>query len=94
MARPQLPALLDNEIKPQYALERLDHQIKDEIHTITSEVGQHQTWAAVLKLDEPSLRITFGGLGTDGLWFSFRYWRAEGASDALVIAVAARPRPG
>jgi acetolactate synthase I/II/III large subunit len=54
-------------IKPQYALERLYHHIKDRDHYITTEVGQHQMWAAqFLKFEEPNRWMTSGGLGTMG----------------------------
>ncbi len=57
----------DTIIKPQYALERLREAIKDKDHYITTEVGQHQMWAAqFLPFDEPFRWLTSGGLGTMG----------------------------
>ncbi|MEI7607767.1 MAG: acetolactate synthase 3 large subunit, partial [Rhodospirillaceae bacterium] len=57
----------DKIIKPQYALERLQDAIKDKDHYITTEVGQHQMWAAqFLPFDEPFRWLTSGGLGTMG----------------------------
>jgi acetolactate synthase-1/2/3 large subunit len=54
-------------IKPQYALERLYHHIKDRDSYITTEVGQHQMWAAqFLKFEQPNRWMTSGGLGTMG----------------------------
>ncbi|MGE0095483.1 MAG: acetolactate synthase 3 large subunit [Alphaproteobacteria bacterium] len=54
-------------IKPQYALERLYAAIKDRDHYVTTEVGQHQMWAAqFLKFEEPNRWMTSGGLGTMG----------------------------
>jgi acetolactate synthase I/II/III large subunit len=59
----------DKIIKPQYALERLRHYIaKDRRDTyISTEVGQHQMWAAqFLPFDQPNRWMTSGGLGTMG----------------------------
>ena len=54
-------------IKPQYALERLAALTKGMDFYITTEVGQHQMWAAqFLKFDEPKRWMTSGGLGTMG----------------------------
>ncbi len=54
-------------IKPQYAIERLCELTKDCDTFITTEVGQHQMWAAQLYNFEQSQRwITSGGLGTMG----------------------------
>ncbi len=54
-------------IKPQYALQRLAAAIKDRDVYITTEVGQHQMWAAqFLKFEEPNRWMTSGGLGTMG----------------------------
>src|SRR5512143_3986477 len=52
-------------IKPQYALQRLSAAIKDKDVYITTEVGQHQMWAAqFLKFEQPNRWLTSGGLGT------------------------------
>ena len=59
----------DTIIKPQYALERLRHFIeKDRRETfVTTEVGQHQMWAAqFLPFNKPNRWMTSGGLGTMG----------------------------
>jgi acetolactate synthase-1/2/3 large subunit len=53
-------------IKPQYVLERL-YEITDGDAYITSDVGQHQMWAAqYYKFDKPRRWINSGGLGTMG----------------------------
>ena len=53
-------------IKPQYALERLHALTKDRDTYITTEVGQHQMWAAqFLKFEKPNRWMTSGGLGTN-----------------------------
>jgi len=54
-------------IKPQYALQRLYALTKDKEPIITTEVGQHQMWAAqFLKFEKPNQWLTSGGLGTMG----------------------------
>ncbi len=54
-------------IKPQYAIERLYALTRDRDVYITTEVGQHQMWAAqFFKFDEPNRWMTSGGLGTMG----------------------------
>ncbi len=54
-------------IKPQYAIQRLYEATKDRDTYITTEVGQHQMWAAQFyKLQEPTRWMTSGGLGTMG----------------------------
>ena len=55
-------------IKPQYVVETLWNMTKDEETYITSDVGQHQMWAAqYYKFDEPRRWINSGGLGTMGV---------------------------
>ena len=54
-------------IKPQYAIERLYALTRDKDVYITTEVGQHQMWAAqFFHFDEPNRWMTSGGLGTMG----------------------------
>jgi len=54
-------------IKPQYAVQRLYELTKNKDTYITTEVGQHQMWAAQhYKLDKPIRWMTSGGLGTMG----------------------------
>jgi acetolactate synthase I/II/III large subunit len=54
-------------IKPQHAIERLYAAVKDRDHYITTEVGQHQMWAAqFFHFEEPNRWMTSGGLGTMG----------------------------
>ena len=54
-------------IKPQYALQRLDYLTKHLDPFITTEVGQHQMWAAqFLTFNKPKHWMTSGGLGTMG----------------------------
>jgi len=54
-------------IKPQYAVQRLYELTKKKDTYITTEVGQHQMWAAQhYKFDKPNRWMTSGGLGTMG----------------------------
>jgi acetolactate synthase-1/2/3 large subunit len=57
----------DKLIMPQYAVERLYELTKNQDAFITTEVGQHQMWAAQFyKFDKPNRWMTSGGLGTMG----------------------------
>ena len=54
-------------IKPQHAIQRLYELTKDQDTFITTEVGQHQMWAAQhYKFNKPNRWMTSGGLGTMG----------------------------
>jgi acetolactate synthase I/II/III large subunit len=76
-------------IKPQFALERLYHHIKDKDHYITTEVGQHQMWAAqFMKFEQPNRWMTSGGLGTMGYGFPAAMGVQIAHPDALVIDIA------
>ena len=57
----------DQVIMPQYAIQRLYELTKDRDVYITTEVGQHQMWAAqFFRFEEPNRWMTSGGLGTMG----------------------------
>jgi len=57
----------DSIIKPQHAIKRLYELTKDRKTFITTEVGQHQMWAAqYYKFEKPNRWLTSGGLGTMG----------------------------
>ena len=57
----------DKAIKPQYAVERLYELTKGPDTFITTEVGQHQMWAAqYYRFEDPNRWMTSGGLGTMG----------------------------
>ncbi len=57
----------DDVIMPQYAIQRLFELTRDKDVYITTEVGQHQMWAAQhFHFDEPNRWMTSGGLGTMG----------------------------
>jgi acetolactate synthase-1/2/3 large subunit len=76
-------------IKPQYALEKLRDAIKGKDVYITTEVGQHQMWAAqFLRFEEPHRWMTSGGLGTMGYGLPSAIGVQMAHRDALVIDVA------
>jgi len=55
-------------IKPQYVIETLWNMTRNDDVYITSDVGQHQMWAAqYFKFDEPRRWLNSGGLGTMGV---------------------------
>lgn len=57
----------DEIIKPEYALQRLNALSKDQAPFISTDVGQHQMWAAqYLQFNHPKKWLTSGGLGTMG----------------------------
>jgi acetolactate synthase-1/2/3 large subunit len=79
----------DTVIKPQYAIERLYALTKDKHPFITTEVGQHQMWAAQLfPFDEPFHWMTSGGLGTMGYGLPAAMGVQVARPDALVIDIA------
>ena len=79
----------DTIIKPQYALQRLEALTKDHDRYITTEVGQHQMWAAqYLTFEEPHRFMTSGGLGTMGYGTPASMGVQIAHPDALVINVA------
>ncbi|GGE01749.1 acetolactate synthase, large subunit [Gemmobacter megaterium] len=77
-------------IKPQYALQRLQELTKDHPKRyITTEVGQHQMWAAqFLHFDQPNRWMTSGGLGTMGYGLPASIGVQVAHPEALVINVA------
>ena len=77
------------QIKPQYAVQRLYELTKDKKTFITTEVGQHQMWAAQFyKFEEPNRWLTSGGLGTMGYGFPAAIGAQVGNPDALVVDIA------
>ncbi len=79
----------DQVIKPQYALQRLYAAIKEKDFYITTEVGQHQMWAAqFLKFEQPNRWMTSGGLGTMGYGLPAAYGVQVAHPESLVIDVA------
>jgi len=79
----------DKVIKPQYALQRLYALTRDRDLYITTEVGQHQMWAAqFLKFEEPKHWMTSGGLGTMGYGLPAAIGVQIAHPEATVIDVA------
>ena len=76
-------------IKPQYALERLREALRGKDHYITTEVGQHQMWAAqFLPFDQPNRWMTSGGLGTMGYGLPAAIGAQLAHPDAIVVDVS------
>jgi acetolactate synthase-1/2/3 large subunit len=76
-------------IKPQYAIERLYALTRGKDVYVTTEVGQHQMWAAqFFHFDEPNRWMTSGGLGTMGYGLPAAVGVQMAHRDALVIDIA------
>ncbi|MGA9892522.1 MAG: acetolactate synthase 3 large subunit [Xanthobacteraceae bacterium] len=76
-------------IKPQYAIQRLYELTKDRDTYITTEVGQHQMWAAQFyQFQEPKRWMTSGGLGTMGYGLPAAIGVQLAHQNSLVIDIA------
>ncbi len=79
----------DEVIKPQHAISRLYELTKQKDTFITTEVGQHQMWAAqYYKFSKPNRWITSGGLGTMGFGMPAAVGAQMANPDSLVIDIA------
>ena len=79
----------DRFINPQFALERLEALTKDKDRYITTEVGQHQMWAAqFIGFEDPNRWMTSGGLGTMGYGLPASIGVQVAHPESLVINVA------
>ncbi len=79
----------DTVIKPQYAIERLYALTKDKDAYITTEVGQHQMWAAqYYHFEAPRRWMTSGGLGTMGYGLPAAVGVQAAHPKSLVIDIA------
>lgn len=78
-----------NEIMPQLAIKRLWEATKHRTPIISTEVGQHQMWAAQhFNFEDPNKWLTSGGLGTMGYGLPAAIGAQIGNPDALVIDIA------
>jgi acetolactate synthase I/II/III large subunit len=79
----------DKVIKPQHAIRRLYEAVKHKDVYITTEVGQHQMWAAQhFPFEAPNRWMTSGGLGTMGYGLPAAIGVQVAHPDALVIDIA------
>jgi acetolactate synthase-1/2/3 large subunit len=79
----------DKVIMPQYAIQRLYELTKDRDTYITTEVGQHQMWAAQFyRFEEPNRWMTSGGLGTMGYGLPAALGVQIAHPNSLVIDIA------
>ncbi|NJO38717.1 MAG: acetolactate synthase 3 large subunit [Rhizobiales bacterium] len=79
----------DDVIKPQYAIQRLYELTRDRETFITTEVGQHQMWAAQhYRFERPRRWMTSGGLGTMGYGLPSAMGVQVAHPEALVVGIA------
>lgn len=78
----------ESEIKPQHLMAEID-RISDGKAIVTSDVGQHQMWAAqYIRFDEPGQWINSGGLGSMGYGLPSAIGAQFGCPNKLVFAIA------
>lgn len=78
----------DNELRPQYIIEKLYEQTKGDAIVVT-DVGQHQMWAAqYYKYNQPRSFITSGGLGTMGFGLPAAIGAQVGCPEKRVFCIA------
>jgi len=78
----------DGGLKPQYVIDLL-HKMTDSTAIVTTEVGQHQMWAAhFYQPKTPRTFITSGGLGTMGFGFPAAMGAQLGCPEKTVVCIA------
>jgi acetolactate synthase I/II/III large subunit len=84
---PLQPVTSDSEIKPQHLMAEIDRLSKGQA-IVTSDVGQHQMWAAqLIKFNEPRLWINSGGLGSMGFGLPAAIGAQFARPDKLVFSI-------
>jgi acetolactate synthase I/II/III large subunit len=79
----------DGPIKPQHVIRRLYDLTKDRDPIVSTDVGQHQMWAAqYFKLAKPNRWLTSGGLGTMGFGFPAAMGAQAAFPGRLVLCIA------
>ncbi|GGD48244.1 biosynthetic-type acetolactate synthase large subunit [Paenibacillus nasutitermitis] len=77
----------DVELKPQWVIEMIHETTKGEA-IVTTDVGQHQMWAAqYYRFNQPRSWITSGGLGTMGFGFPSSIGAQMAHPDRLVVSI-------
>lgn len=77
----------ENEIKPQHLMDEID-RLSGGQAIVTSDVGQHQMWAAqLIRFNEPRLWINSGGLGSMGFGVPSAMGAQMARPDKLVFAI-------
>ena len=79
----------EGKIKPQYLIDRLYQLTADREPIVSTDVGQHQMWAAqFFKLANPQNWLTSGGLGTMGFGFPAALGAQAAFRKRLVLCIA------
>jgi acetolactate synthase I/II/III large subunit len=79
----------DAMIKPQYVIDRIYQFTKDQDPIVSTDVGQHQMWAAQhFVLNKPRRWLTSGGLGTMGFGMPAALGAQAAFRDKLVLCIA------
>jgi acetolactate synthase-1/2/3 large subunit len=84
---PLVPSTSDTEIKPQHLMAEIDRLTGGKA-IVTSDVGQHQMWAAqLIRFNEPRLWINSGGLGAMGFGLPAAIGAQFAQPHKLVVAI-------
>ena len=84
---PLVPELSDTEIKPQHVMVEID-RLSGGQAIVTSDVGQHQMWAAqFIRFNEPRLWLNSGGLGSMGFGLPAAIGAQFARPDKLVFSI-------